>query len=344
MKYELTPPVTPPKSALRMCFCVTNDGYQTRVQGWIFLSILIALFSNAAMAAPPTAINFSVGQPSDYFTDDTAGRVEITAVGDTQRMVVSDATVRVHDFKVTPSTKYTMNLKAAFEGDVESMEENPRFEIFNQMGKTSPRLPSREIRFFDDAGKPVGLPMQFAMPFKNQRTYQDAFYTPSDAVTAQISLTSGKDIRLVLLQLNFEKSSEDTTLNVNPSFQLGPDNYSGWQNISSGGQLIQRDGTTILDTKYGSTGQMIPLPEPGTYAFSAKATPNGYNSVVIVRVYDASGKELMRSSTRRYGPRTYFVPPKEAVSASFLVYSCLLEEIRLVRIGDEEEINSIPDK
>jgi hypothetical protein len=30
---------------------------------------------------------------------------------------------------VMPSTEYTMNLKAAFEGDVESMEENPRFEI-----------------------------------------------------------------------------------------------------------------------------------------------------------------------------------------------------------------------
>ena len=31
-------------------------------------------------------------------------------------------------------------------------------------------------------------------------------------------------------------------------------------------------------------GQRIPLPGPGTYALSAKATSNGYNSVVIVRL------------------------------------------------------------
>ena len=62
---------------------------------------------------------------------------------------------------------------------------------------------------------------------------------------------------------------------------------------------------------------LIPLPGPGTYAISAKATGNGYNSVVILRVYDAHGEKLMQASTRRYAPRTYFVPPKNAVTHRF---------------------------
>jgi hypothetical protein len=92
------------------------------------------------------------------------------------------------------------------------------------------------------------------------------------------------------------------------------------------------------NTKYGSRSLSFPLQGPGTYALSAKATGNGYNSCVQVHVFDAKGDILLKVSTRRYGLASYFVPPKEAVAASFLVYSCLLEEVRLVRVGDENAI------
>lgn len=307
------------------------------------LILLIVAAANVAIAAPPTEFDFSTGEPADYFTNETAGKVRTSRIGETRAMVISNATARFHDIQVKSSTRYALKLEAAFEGDVESIEENPRFEVFSQLGQTSARLPSREIRFYDASGESVGQTMRYALPFKNPRTYQDEFYTPEYASIARVSLASGTDIRLMLSQLKFAEIGDEATLNINPEFQLGPHNYSGWQNISGGGQLIQRDGKTILDTKYGSTSQRIPLTKPGTYAFSAKATPNGYNSVVIVRVYDADGKELMRSSTRRYGPRTYFVPPNDAAYASFLVYSCLLEELRLQRVGDESAINLLRD-
>ena len=94
------------------------------------VSILIMVLANLAIAAPPSAMDFSLGQPADYFTDDTANRVQVSAVDDTQVMVISETTARVHDLEVKPSAKYTLKLEAAFEGDVESIEENPRFEIF----------------------------------------------------------------------------------------------------------------------------------------------------------------------------------------------------------------------
>ncbi len=301
--------------------------------------LLMLLAANTTLAAQSLTIDFSVGDPGDYFTEDTAAKVT-RAADAALAMQVTDATVQLQDVTVMPASPYSLTLEAAFAGDAESIEENRRFEIFHQLGQTSPRLPSRTIQFFDAAGKPTGRPLTYALPYRQSHRYQDLFYTPDDAVTARIRLSSGKDIRLALSQLTLEQVSNDATLNLNPAFELGPDNYSGWQNIAAGGKLIQHDGKTILDTKYGSTGQRIPLREPGTYAFSALATGNGYNSVVIVRVYDAEDKELMRSSTRRYGPRTYFVPPPEATSMSLLVYSCLLEEVRVVRVGDENAINA----
>jgi hypothetical protein len=256
-------------------------------------------------------------------------------------MQVSGGQARFRDVAVKPGVKYTFALDAAFEGDVESIEENPRFEIFLQAARTSPRLPMREIRFFDPAGRPVGEAIRYALPFRGRHRYQDVFHAPRGAALARILLTSGDGVRLAVAKAALTETPDEGALNVNPAFRLGPANYSGWSRIAAGGQLLQQDGRTILDTKYGSAGESIPLPGPGTYAISAKAAANGYNSVVIVRVYDAAGQKMMETSTRRYGPPTYFVPPPGAATASFLVYSCLLEEVRLVRAGDEDAINAL---
>lgn len=306
--------------------------------------LTVVLSTRVTLAGAPLAIDFSSGKPADYFTRDTAGRVRVSSVDGAKTMVIADATARLSDVTVKPGTKYTLSVTAAFEGDVGSMEENPRFEIFNRLGQTSSRLPSRRIEFLDAAGKSTGRPLVHAMPWRGRRTYQDVFYTPANAAIARIGLSSGKGVRLALSRLGIEKTADEGALNVNPAFRLGPDNYSGWRNIAAGGRLVQRDGKTVLDTKYGSTGQTIPLSMPGTYALWAKATGNGYNSIVIVRVYDRQGKKLMQASTRRYGPRTYFVLPKNAAAASLLVYSCLLEEVRLVRVGDEGAIESLQKK
>jgi len=308
------------------------------------LSILLFAAANTAFAAPPVAIDFSNGQPADYFTNETADNVRLTETATGRGMQLSGKAAWLLDIEVKPSTRYALRLTAAFDGDAESMEENPRFEVFCRLGQTSPRLPSREIQFLDAAGKPTGRTLKYAMPFKKQRTYHDEFYTPSTAETVRIRLIPGKDARLLLSQAHFAETAGTDLLNINPSFELGPNNYSGWRNISQGGQLIRRNGKTVLDTKYGSTGQRIPLSQPGTYALSAKATANGYNSIVIVRVYNQQGQELMRSSTRKYGPRTYFVPPADAAYISLLVYSCLLEEVKIQRVGDENTIRSLQAK
>ncbi len=87
-----------------------------------------------------------------------------------------------------------------------------------------------------------------------------------------VRLISGVASTSMVSHVEVNTVEHNGTLNVNPDFGLGPDNYSGWQRIASGGKLIERDGKTILDTKYGSVGQRISLKETGTYALSAIAT------------------------------------------------------------------------
>ena len=300
------------------------------IVSWIVLSTTVA-------SAAPHEVDFA----SAEFKDSVVGEpenVQVSTVQGARVLVVSGSTARLRDMAVKPATKYTLSLVASFRGDAEAIEDNPRFEIFTRPGRTSPRLPSRMIQFLDADGKSAGQALRYALPFRNQRTYTDEFHTPAGAVTARITLASGESINLDVARLRLEETASTDVLNANPRFELGQFNYSGWKTIRDGGRLVERKGKTILDTKYGSTGQRIPLTESGTYAISAKGTGNGYNTVVILRVYDAAGKELMKASTRRFGPRVYFVRPPNAAYASFLVYSCLLEEVQLARIGDEQAI------
>lgn len=100
-------------------------------------SLLIFIASNSALAAPPLAIDFSDGQPTDYFTESTAGRVSRAMVDGVPVLQAADATVHLQDVPVVPSSKYSLRLRASFGGEVESIEENPRFDLFHRMGQTS---------------------------------------------------------------------------------------------------------------------------------------------------------------------------------------------------------------
>ena len=297
------------------------------------------------LAASPYNDGFASGIPGDYVEGKfQPERIRIATLDGANSLLIAESQARLKAVPVAPGTKYTLTFDGSFTGEVESIEENPRFEIFTRYGQRSPVLPSREIQFLDAAGKTTGQKLVYGMPFRSKRTYTDVFYTPGDVASMRLTVASGKGVTFALRNLKLETTVDEDAINVNPAFQLGPFNYSGWKNVSAGGKIIEMDRRTVFDTKYGSRGTTFPLPGPGTYALSAKATGNGYNSCIKVDVFDAEGKKLMTAVLRRYDQTNYFVPPKEAVSASFLVYSCMLEEVRLVRVGDENAIDTFLKK
>ena len=305
------------------------------------ISLLFVSVAFPVLAASPYGDRFATGNVSDYvegkFSPD---QVRIAPLDGVNSLLIAGAHARLRAVPVAPGTKYSLSLDASFTGEVESIEENPRFAVFAQPWQRSRVLPSRTIQFLDAAGKATGRALLFCMPFRGRRTYTDVFYAPPDAAALRLDVASGDGVTLALRNLTLGKTADEGALNANPSFSLGLLNYSGWDRVSSGGRLIEVDGKTVFDTKYGSRGRAFPLPGPGTYALSAKATGNGYNSCVKADIFDAAGKKLMSAVLRRYGQTKYFVPPKGTVSASFLVYSCLLEEARLVRVGDEKAIGT----
>jgi len=306
------------------------------------ISLCFVFLTLPALAASPFGDGFASGNPNDYIEGGfPTDRVRIVPQNGSSALHIVDAQVRFQPVSVTPNTKYTLSFAGSFTGDVESIEANPRFAVFAQPWQKNAVLPSREIRFLDAAGNVTGRTLVFSMPFRNRRTYTDVFYTPPDAASLRFGVDSGEGVSFALQDLSLTKTVDEGAINVNPAFQLGPMNYSGWQNISAGGKIIEMDSMTVFDTKYGSRGTTFPLPGPGTYALSAKATGNGYNSCVKLDVFDTNGKKIMTSVLRRYDKPNYFVPPPEAASASFLVYSCLLEEVRLVRVGDQNAIERL---
>jgi len=308
------------------------------------VSLFVILIALPLPPASPYGDGFASGNANDYIDGNVqAKQVRIARLGGVNALVIADANVRLKTVPVISGTKYTLRFDGSFTGDVESIEDNPRFEVFTRPGRKSPVLPSREIRFLDAAGKATGRTLVFSMPFRGKRTYTDVFYTPPDAVALRLDIASGKGITWSVQNLTLVKTSDEGTININPAFALGTMNYSGWQNISAGGKIIKTNGKTVFDSKYGSRGTAFPLHTPGTYALSARGTGNGYNSCVILEVFDTAGKKIMRSRIRRYGQPNYFVLPKNAVTGSLLVYSCLLEEARLVRVGDEKSIDRFSD-
>ena len=258
------------------------------------LTLAWIVTASSLLAASPYNGGFATGKPGDYLAGDfPPEQIRIVPIDGANAMVIDDTTVRFKDVSVRPNAKYTLSFQGSFSAEVESIEENLRFEIFTRLGQVSPVLPLRRLQFLDAAGQPLASSLQYAMPFRGQHRYTDVFYTPANAASLRLHVASGDGVALSLRGLKLDEAADEGAINVNPAFRLGPLNYSGWQRISAGGQIIELDGETVFDTRYGSRGMAFPLPGPGTYALSAKASGNGYNSCVQVHVFDAKGNMLL---------------------------------------------------
>ena len=245
---------------------------------------------------------------------------------------------------VNDQTKYTLTFRSSFSGG-ESAEENPRLDDFTAYTYIPKVLPKRELVFYDKNKKKINVRnFSSAMPFRQWREYKDIFYPPANAVYLSISFSSGaQDISLFIDDIKLKETEDEGAINCNPVIgKHGIFNYSGWQWPARGGKIVVMDnGKAAFDVKYGTSSADFPLSEPGTYLLTSKATANGYNPVIIMRFLDSSGKEISRLGTRKFGQPFYFTIPPETVRGKFLCYSNMLEEVRLVRIGDENKIKEL---
>lgn len=317
---------------------------------WKLMVIALAVATAAPMipAAPPFGDGFATGKLEDYLEKADPRQTKITLVkvegmkGESALRVTDKTTVLFKPVEIAANTKYTLSFRGCFTGG-ESIEENPRLDIAVMPRGNLQILPYHEIEFLDAERKKLQQSgIASGMPFRQWQDYIDIFHTPPNAAFIRLAVRSAPGVTFSMDSVKLEKTPDEGAINVNPDFKCGLHNYSGWSSLATAAKMIlTKDGKPAFDTKYGSSSANFPASEPGAYQASAKFTGNGYNANIAARFYDGSGK---MTGSFRFGEKTHFILPPGSVYGNFLVYSGVLEELRLIRVGDESKIEEFRKK
>lgn len=319
-------------------------------------AILCAIGAAATFCANAFGAVFATGSLADYLENADSLKPEKAALVDNVQGANGKFCLRLGDnaeakfkpFPISPGVKNTLSLRARFSGS-EALEENPLFdELAKPQRWRMGIVPAYVIEFLDKGGAPIsGKNLFGAMPGREWREYRRVFYPPDNAARMRLAVNSGKPaITCWADDIKLEKTPEQGAININPvSADHDLYDYSGWDSLALGSKRIMaEDGKVVFDSAYGSGGAPFPLHEPGTYRLYAKKRTTGYYSVVILRIYDQNKELTQMSIGRDNGADTYFILPPGTVRGGFLVYSSLLEEIRLNRVGDASKINEFTTK
>lgn len=317
---------------------------------WKFMILILAFTATAPaiLAASPFGDGFATGKLEDYLEkpDPKQTKIVLNKIegmkGKSALSITDNTNVSFKPVEFSPNTKYTLSFRGCFTGG-ESIEENPRLDIAVMPRSRLAFLACHEIEFLDAEKKKIQQPViAFNLPFRNWHDYVSIFYSPANAAFIRLTVRSAPGITFSMDCLKLEKTPDEGSINVNPDFKCGLYNYSGWSGLAAGAKMIlTKEGKPAFDTKYGSTSTGFPVTEPGTYKTSAKFTGNGYNANIAVRFFDKDGK-----MTGSFGVRVenYFILPAGTVYGHFLAYSGVIEELRLIRIGDEKKIEELRKK
>lgn len=249
--------------------------------------------------------------------------------------LAGNTTINFLDVPVKENTKYTLSMQARYEGG-EAIEENPLLDLFLQYGYRTDVVPQRDIIFVDADGKKLSS-LTTGMVFRQWRRYEDIFYTPANTAFIRLAVDLGQEeIVLLLDDINFGVTADEGTINCNPVWsKRGLHNYSGWSRLAPGGKLVEReDGKVIFDTQYTSIGQAFHLSQPGWYELTTVSTPKGYSPAIMLNMLDANNKPTGQVRVGGKGYVRGFVLPEGTTHAYFNIRSVLLEELRVVRVGD----------
>lgn len=237
---------------------------------------------------------------------------------------------------VQGDVKYHLTFSAAQSGR-ESIEENPTLyrHIANASAGTYPVC---RLVFLDEAGKKVSSDTRvITIPFAEMKQHDCVFYAPRKAVKVQVLFQIPKDLTLKVTAPELKEETAEKTVNINPKFDLGIYNYSGWSGFNDGSFRMVNDenGKTHFFSGFYAISSKYPLKDE-KYLLTWEG--NGYERgrvIVILLFYDAEGKKLHQLELPRLNkkhPRAEyrFKRPENAAYIAFWVYHATLAEISLV--------------
>lgn len=322
-------------------------------------TLLITMFLATICQAAPQVYGdkFASGHMDTYVEQATRAATFARFESGPQDRGQAITTTNVLTFKTVPvdaNTRYRLSFVASTKSS-ETIEDNPRLSKIVFSARSF--MPSCSLRFYDkDAELITSTHESFTLPYAKWHDYQWVFYPPASAVSMQWVINpSDKDNTVTVADASLKVVTDKQSLNINPTFNMGPYNLSGWD----GGSLrVAEDGQVLLVADYYAISSSFPLTEPGTYRLTLNASNFGRYNAVFLIFLDAKGKEISRYGQRPgrtkkerlanpTGPHKhefYLTPPAGTVRGNFLIYQSLVQEISLVRVGDEQSFDTFKQK
>ncbi|HOF87269.1 MAG TPA: hypothetical protein PLZ36_04060 [Armatimonadota bacterium] len=197
------------------------------------------------------------------------------------------------------------------------------------------------VSFADAEGKALPVSRGFghlALVFGDWHPYTDVCYTPANAAAMEFAVVLPNGENGVLLDdWALGPCPDEGAINCNPDFRYGPCSYTGWASLNTGALFVKvGEGKYGLNTAYGSSSEPFPLREPGTYRLYARGAARGGFRTVDLRIYDAKGAliKILNIVGLPNGNSVDVLLPDGAAAGSLLVYHHILEEVRVMRVGD----------
>ncbi len=310
---------------------------------WMALAMLVSWTAGQYAAAQPFGDGFAKKDLSAYLENPQHIRPDQASLKPSAGMsgkqvlrLAGGLTVRFKDVPIDSSIKYVLTFRGRFEGEGESIEENPHLDVLTMPRGVPSIFATREIQFVD-ADNRVLYSVGGGLVFREWFEYRDIFYAPPAAKYVRLIIRTGRpEMVYEVDNIQLVPSPDEGAINCNPvPNKNGKYNYSGWQRLAVGAKMIELpDGRVAFDTKYGTTGASFPMTRPGKYTLTTISQENGFNYAVVLNFLDAEGKKLGSINGWGNGKPYEAVPPPGTTQGSLLFYSNVIEEVRVNHVGE----------
>ncbi len=214
---------------------------------------------------------------------------------------------------VKDSVKYRLSFRAKIDGP-DTVEDNPQLEyLFYEYDKAAKGKPLSgwRLEFYDKNGKRIArsFSLFWNVVFRGAwNRYEEIFYPPPGAVAFSVIFTNNANPDNVMLVDDLKlETAEEGTLNINPEFNCGKYNFSGYNYVKNVKIVEYAKGKFALDNRNGWC-IMDPVPVTPGVEYEISATIHSQEKTGRLYVWCCDGR-LKKVSQLKQVLRV--APPKE---------------------------------
>jgi len=237
------------------------------------------------------------------------------------------------EIPVEPGKKLAITFTGRTNGEF-TVEKNARIRILN----TSKVASALMVHFFDKSGQrleEVKLPILT----ESAHEYGRVVYPPSEAKSLKLFLAPAVSAEVAVENVRVTQELEGVeaeSVNPHPIFNYGDLNAYGF-----GGEFFERpDGKTVWNTAF--TGQTSSFPVHGGDSYELFGRGIGYSgkrSRIILQLFEEGAKRPFHTIRVGFSPdgaSAKVILPEGAVSANFLGYYAIVEELKVIKASNPD--------